>query len=101
MFPVTGDENTLQGCITTKQVKGVPREDWEKTTVNEVAEPCGNANSVTPDIGAEEALSRMRTNGTSRVMVVDNGDLLGVLSLKDLMDFLSLKEELGDGLQSS
>jgi Zn-dependent protease/predicted transcriptional regulator len=100
MFPVTSDGGKLEGCITTKQVKGVPREEWEKTTVGEVAEACGNANSVSPDIGAEEALSRMRTNGTSRVMVVENGTLAGVLSLKDLMDFLSLKEELGDGARS-
>lgn len=96
MFPVSDDGDRLAGCVTTKHVKKVSREDWKKTTVGEVAEACSDSNSVGPDIGAEEALSRMRANGTSRVMVVRGDNLVGVLSLKDLMDFLSLKEEFGD-----
>ena len=36
----------------------------------------------------------MSGTGSSRLMVVSDGELVGVLSLKDLMDFLSLKLEL-------
>ena len=40
------------------------------------------------------ALSLMSRNGASRMMVAEGGRLVGVLSLKDLLGFLSLKLEL-------
>ena len=43
---------------------------------------------------ALEALSRMSRTGASRLMVVDEDRLLGILSLKDLLRFFSLKMEL-------
>ena len=46
------------------------------------------------DSGALEALSRMSRTGASRLMVVDEDRLLGILSLKDLLRFFSLKMEL-------
>jgi CBS domain-containing protein len=36
----------------------------------------------------------MRRNNSSRAMVVENDRLVGVVSLKDLLEFLSLKVEL-------
>ena len=36
----------------------------------------------------------MNRNRVSRLMVVENSNLVGILSLKDLLDFLSLKIEL-------
>ena len=51
-------------------------------------------------IGAHEdpvrALSKMNTNGKSRLMVVEKDRLLGVITLKDMLKFLSLKMELGE-----
>jgi signal-transduction protein with cAMP-binding, CBS, and nucleotidyltransferase domain len=36
----------------------------------------------------------MSQTGQSRLMVVENGRLVGLVSLKDLLDFFSLKMEL-------
>jgi CBS domain-containing protein len=49
---------------------------------------------VGADTDAMEALSRMSRTGMSRLMVVDGDRLLGILSLKDLLRFFSLKVEL-------
>jgi len=38
----------------------------------------------------------MRRTGSSRLLVVDHGQLVGMVSLKDLLRFLSLKIELED-----
>ena len=46
------------------------------------------------DADAVEALSAMRHNGASRMMVVDDGKLVGIISLKDMMKWLSLKMDL-------
>jgi Zn-dependent protease len=96
MFPVV-DGDKLLGCITTRQIRDIPRETWSQRRVADVAEACGPQNSIAPDVSAIEALSRMSQSGVSRLMVTEGDRLLGVITLKDLLQFLSLKAELEGG----
>ena len=96
MFPVV-DDDRLVGCVTTRQIQQLPRDEWNRTTVGALAQSCSADNSVPPDEDAMKALSLMSKNGLSRVLVVDQERLVGILSLKDLLDFLSLKIELERG----
>jgi predicted transcriptional regulator len=84
----------LVGCVTTRGVKGVPMERWGETSVGEIAEACSPENSVPPQTDAMEALALMNRTGRGRLLVVESGELLGVVSLKDLMTFLGLKLDL-------
>ncbi|HSL83891.1 MAG TPA: CBS domain-containing protein, partial [Thermoanaerobaculia bacterium] len=93
LYPVV-DGDRLLGCVTTRQVKELPREEWETTTVGALAEGCTPENSVGPDEDAMEVLSRMSRNRASRLLVVDGGRLVGIVALKDLLEFFSLKIEL-------
>ncbi|RJR41390.1 MAG: CBS domain-containing protein [Deltaproteobacteria bacterium] len=93
MFPVVEDGRLL-GYITTRQVKEVPREEWGRETIGRLAAPCSSENTVTPDTDAIEALARMNQTGSSRLLVVDQGRLVGIVTLKDLLNFISLKIEL-------
>jgi Zn-dependent protease/CBS domain-containing protein len=94
MFPVVEDGHKLIGCVTTKQVKELSREEWNRKKVGEIARECSDENTISPRDDAVEALSLMRRNGASRMMVVDEGKLVGIISLKDMMKWLSLKMEL-------
>ncbi len=94
MFPVLDDAGRLAGCVTTRQVKELPREEWERQTVGALANRCTAENTIAPETDAMGALSRMSKTGVSRLMVVDGDRLLGILSLKDLMQFFALKMEL-------
>jgi CBS domain-containing protein len=94
MFPVVQNGDRLIGCITTKDVKKVPREEWGRRNVGEIAERCTPENTIDPEKDATEALSIMNRNRASRLMVVQGGRLVGVLALKDMLKFLSLKVEL-------
>ena len=94
MFPVVDDAGRLFGCVTTRQVRELPREEWDRQTVGSLAERCAAENTVGAEMDALEALSRMSRTGISRLMVVDGDRLLGILSLKDLLRFFSLKMEL-------
>ena len=94
LIPVANDERELVGCVTVNQIRQIPREDWNRRTAQEVATPCSAENSVAPNDDAVKALSMMRRNQASRLMVVDHGHLVGVITLKDLLKFLSLKIEL-------
>jgi len=96
MFPVVADSDKLAGCVTTKEVKAIPKEEWKSKRVGDIAVSCSTQNTVAPDTDAVKALSQMHRSGASRLMVVDGNRLAGVVSLKDMLKFLSLKIELGD-----
>jgi len=96
IFPVVKQAELL-GCVKSKQLKEIPREEWKKQTVGDIVEKCSADNTIAVDTDAVKALSAMKRSSNSRIMVVDkNNKLAGILSLKDLMEFLSLKIELED-----
>ncbi|MFW6147462.1 MAG: site-2 protease family protein [Thermodesulfobacteriota bacterium] len=94
MFPVTEDSDKLAGCITTKQLKDVPKEQWDQTRVQDMVVQCSPENTIESKEDAMKALSRMRSSSSSRLMVVEGGRLVGIISLKDMLEHLSLKTEL-------
>ncbi len=94
MFPVVDDGDRLLGCVTTRQVRQLPRDEWDRQTVGVLTERCTPENTVRADTDAMQALSMMSRTGASRLMVVEGDRLLGILALKDLLRFFSLKMEL-------
>jgi Zn-dependent protease len=93
-YPVV-ENGVLRGIVTLRDVKSVPREEWDRTRVAHILTPASDENSVSPDVDAMEALAKMGQSGATRLMVVRDGQLEGILSLKDLMAFFQLKLELG------
>lgn len=93
LYPVT-DGDKLRGCVTINQIKEVPKEERRQHTVGEIAHACSEVNTISPDEDTINALKIMRKHNTSRLMVVDNGQLVGVIALKDIMEMLSMKMDL-------
>jgi len=93
MYPIVED-GRLTGCVTLRQLKEVPHDQWNRVTVREVARPCSPAMNIPPDTDALQALSIMNRTGSSRLMVVVGDRLVGIIALKDLLQFLSLKLSL-------
>jgi Zn-dependent protease/predicted transcriptional regulator len=96
MFPVLSDSDHLEGCVSADQVKTVRREEWRTHTVEEIVKPCSPENTITPDTDSAEALRRMQQFNTNRLMVVDGGRLVAIVSMRDLTDFLTMKLDLRD-----
>lgn len=96
VFPVL-DGSRLLGCIGVKELKRVPRSEWAERSVEELIQPCSRDNTIPPQMDAVKALSIMNKTGNSRLMVADGERLLGVVTLKDLLGFLSLKLDLEGG----
>jgi Zn-dependent protease/CBS domain-containing protein len=93
MFPVTKDSQLI-GCVNTRQIKEEPREKWDYLTVGQIASPCSADNTVTADEDAARVLSRMQRSGNSRLMVTEDGRLVGVIALKDMLNLIALKMDL-------
>ncbi len=94
MYPVVSESGRVQGCVTTRQIKEIPKENWNRKQVFEITQPCTEENSIAPDTDAIKALSLMNQTGVSRLLVMEGERLAGVVTLKDLLDFLSLRVEL-------
>ena len=92
-YPVVKD-GELVGCVSTQAVRAVPREEWAVRTVGSLASACSLDNTIAPTADAMEALSKMSRTRNSRLMVVGDEGLVGMIALKDLLAFLSLKIEL-------
>jgi Zn-dependent protease len=99
MFPVV-DNDQLVGCITTRQVKEVPRDQWAETRIGDILESCSEDNTVDPDEDAMHALAKMNRTGSSRLMVSRDNQLVGIIALKDLMKYLSLKLEIEENVSA-
>jgi Zn-dependent protease len=94
MFPVVED-GRLTGCVTLQDVREVPRGKWRRRTVGELAHTCSPDNTVSMNSDSAQVLSLMsRPGAPGRMMVVDGQHLAGVVSLKDLRSFISLKLDL-------
>ncbi len=93
MFPVTTD-GTLLGCISSRQVQNIPREQWDQRHVEDTLTTCSLDNTIPPDTDPMKALSIMNRTGNSRLLVVEGDHLVGIITLKDMLKFLSLKMDL-------
>ena len=92
VFPVL-EKDELKGMVTAREVKEFPRDQWEQHHVDEITMPCSDQNTISPGEDAMKALSLMKSSGSSRLLVVDNNELVGVVTLKDMIDYLSLKSD--------
>jgi len=93
MFPVV-DNGKVVGCVSTREVAQLPREEWSQQSAGAIATHCTPENRVSADMDAVDALARMHHSGSSHLLVMDGDRLVGLLTLQDLLRFLALKLEL-------
>ncbi|MGJ3242426.1 MAG: site-2 protease family protein [Opitutales bacterium] len=97
LVPVVRDGQPV-GIITPAEVSKVAREDWQHHTVGAVMTALADEHCLDAGTDATDALSRFNRSQRSRALVTegkgDDRQLIGILTLKDLMSFLSLKLEL-------
>ncbi len=93
LFPVVQDSRLL-GCIGTRQVREVPPERRDYSRVRDVMAGCGDDTTVAAETPAETVLERMQRGGSARLMVTEGSRLVGVVTLRDLLDYLSVRSQL-------
>ncbi len=96
-FPVAGADGRLAGCVSLQDVRQVDPDEWRRRNVKTVMAACGGEETVAPETDAAEALAKMQRAGRTRLFVVDHHNrLVGVLSLRDLMNYLSVRMEMDE-----
>lgn len=92
--PVLSGE-TLLGYVDTAGARSVDRPDWEARRVSDILVKSGPDNTVAPGTPLNEVFKLMAVNSRRKLMVVEGGRLVGVISLSDLMHHLALEQEIG------
>lgn len=83
--PVVDDDGTVRGVITSLDLlkPGADDVDSERLTAADVM--TREVVSVPPNMPVEEVAATMRHQHVHRVLVIDDGELLGVLTTFDLL----------------
>ena len=92
-FPICGPGG-LEGMLTLNHVRGVDRERWPQTAVAEVMDRRAPEYAVTPEMDAVRVLARMSRYDIGRVPVVDQGDVVGIVTRRDILELLRIKTDL-------
>ncbi|MCI0430918.1 MAG: site-2 protease family protein [Rhodospirillales bacterium] len=92
-LPVVADGQAA-GHIGLREVKSLSPVERSERPVGQALTRLLPENSTSPHTDAAAALAQMQRTGLTRLLVVENGKLVGVICLKDLLDYLTLRTEL-------
>jgi CBS domain-containing protein len=95
MFPVV-DDGQLKGFVTSKQLRDLDSDEWDRHTIAELTTQDSPENTVSSDTDMMDAMNRMNRSDHSRLLLVDDGRLSGVIALKDIMGYLSTHMDIED-----
>jgi Zn-dependent protease/predicted transcriptional regulator len=93
MYPVM-NRSDLVGCVDLKAVRRLPQSEWPKRTISDIMSDCSEANTVTPQTDAAQLLRVISSTGNARFLVKDGERLVGLVTVRDLTNYLSLKLDL-------
>lgn len=90
VFPVVHDGQPI-GTIGLSNLKSTSQTDWDLLHVAQIMTPLSPDLVTSSNIPALDALTQMSTGHKTRLLVIDQGRLIGVLVLKDLLDHLTIR----------
>jgi Zn-dependent protease/predicted transcriptional regulator len=91
-FPVV-DDGRVVGILGLDQVKPLSSEERAHTRVRQLMLPISDMLAVGPGDSLWHALEKLTQNGLGRLAVIDNGTLVGYLSIKDVMHVLAVRSK--------
>lgn len=89
------ENGDIEGLITLRDVRAVPRNRWTELTARQVMTPVDALFQAHSDEDVLTLLQQMEQADVNQVPVVDNGHLLGVVTRGNLLNYLRLRSELG------
>jgi Zn-dependent protease/predicted transcriptional regulator len=93
LFVVAEDGHAI-GCIAPEQVKAIPSSEWGQTYVRAMMRPIGPKMVASPETSALNALQRLQANDAPLLAVVEGNRLLGLITRRDILDYLSVSEDM-------
>ena len=86
-FPVV-DSGHVMGVIDLRGIKEIPRERWDTMRAEEAMIPFDELKAVHPDDELYDVMRQMTEDGVDQLPVVENGQLMGIVTRDNLIDFI-------------
>jgi Zn-dependent protease len=86
-YPVVRDGEFL-GILTLRSLQQVPRDEWDTRTAEDIAAQNGPLPTVHPQEPVLQAMRKLAESRQSRLAVVENGALVGLLCSRDVMSLM-------------
>ncbi len=89
------DREEVQGLISLQNIRGVPRERRQALTTAQVMTGLDSVFRANPEDDVWAVLEMMDEHDLNQVPVMDNGNLLGLITRQNLLQNIRLRAELG------
>lgn len=93
-FPVEGASGTV-GMLTLPAVRRIPQEQWDFTSAADAMTTLDEGCTVSRDASMGLVLDRLESPEVGRVLVVDQGEVVGIITPRNVARWLRRIEELG------
>jgi CBS domain-containing protein len=95
LIPIVADGRIIGGA-GFKEVNSIAREAWSTNTLADICTAVADIPTGERHLGVAEAFDNMMRAGASRLLVIEDGQLYGVLTLKDLARQVFLRTRLSE-----
>jgi Zn-dependent protease len=92
-FPVM-QADQLVGVVTLEDVRKIPRDQWDATTVRQIMTPKEELETVNPREDVAEAMDVFNRRDVRQLPVIQDGQFVGMLRRRDIMRWLQLQSDI-------
>lgn len=93
-FLIVAEDAQLQGAVTIKDIKRIPKDRWGSTLVNDIMTPSHKLTVVHSEQSAASSLNEMDDSGVDYMPVLDTDEVIGIISRDDLLRLSKTRAEL-------
>ena len=90
-FPVC-EEGQVLGVVTVRDVQALPTALWPWRRVREIMSPVSQTFCIPPDWSVMQAMERMVQGGWDRLVVMENGAIVGLITRSAIAQFIQLHQ---------
>lgn len=89
-FPVL-DDGKLVGIVCLDDVRRVPAEERSTTSIADIMTPASELITISPDDPANDALKEISSRSIRQLVVIQDGELFGLVRRRDIVRYLQLQ----------
>lgn len=93
-FPVSSDGEEPVGVVTLEKVKDVPKDERDRTKVEEIMSNLGDEDVIRPDASLHEVLGKFRHGDGDFLVMGANHRVQGILTRNELLRLLEVRQVL-------
>lgn len=92
-FPVKSD-GRVTGIITMGNIRNIEKDRWNETPVKDIMHSLHPEDSLSPSDSALDALTRLMSDHIGRLLVIEGGKLVGIVTRGDILKTMHFRSEL-------